>query len=238
MVNIQSTPEQLEYLQQYGVRNPNAADASDDNAAIMLTDPDGVRELLLVLNKGQAQLVGSCVVSNECQPHVAETIAAHPDRYEGVLVTGSRTRLGGTVALRGVHIDGVFITGDGVVNGTTITGVVHVEAKGRKPLIELGKTEANETLSYNPNLQRVEASDGSPIGLTRIENGLLHALLQSRGSVVSRDELLGAVWGGEEPYVGDKHVVDVHVSNLRRKLEQQGLKGLIGTTRGVGFFCK
>lgn len=230
MTYPQPNVEQLEYLEQYGVRNP-------DTDAIELTDRDGVFELIKAVNNGDALLIGSCVVANECPPHVAETIAAEPHRYEGLIVTGAHTRLGGTVALSGVHIDNASITGNGCVNGNIISGVVHVEVRGRKPLISLGITESDITLLYNPNLDQVEKSDGSSIVLTRTENGLLRTLLQLRGSVVSREELLGAVWGGDEPYVGDKHVVDVHVSNLRRKLEQHGLKGLIGTRRGVGFFC-
>jgi two-component system OmpR family response regulator len=52
--------------------------------------------------------------------------------------------------------------------------------------------------------------------------------------VCSRTELLEEVWGPN--WVGDTHVVDVHLSNLRRKLQQfaPDLR-FIHTVRGVGF---
>ena len=58
--------------------------------------------------------------------------------------------------------------------------------------------------------------DGEPIGLTATEFGILATLARDPGVVVSRSGLLDAVWGAE--YVGDDHLVDVHVANLRRKL--------------------
>jgi two-component system OmpR family response regulator len=52
--------------------------------------------------------------------------------------------------------------------------------------------------------------------------------------VCSRSELLEEVWGPN--WVGDTHVVDVHLSNLRRKLQQQAPElRFIHTVRGVGF---
>ena len=50
----------------------------------------------------------------------------------------------------------------------------------------------------------------------------------------SRTELLEEVWGPN--WVGDTHVVDVHLSNLRRKLQQRAPElRFIHTVRGVGF---
>lgn len=69
---------------------------------------------------------------------------------------------------------------------------------------------------------------------TRIEFSLLEQLCRRPTEVCTRDELLDAVWGPR--WVGDSHVVDVHLSNLRRKLDQAapGTK-VIHTVRGVGF---
>ena len=70
--------------------------------------------------------------------------------------------------------------------------------------------------------------------LTRIEFDVLSHLCNHPHEVVSRDELIEAVWGPE--WTGDTHMVDVHVSNLRRKLEQSapGVQ-MIQTVRGMGF---
>tara|TARA_B110000037_G_scaffold206593_1_gene252691 strand:+ start:1866 stop:2642 length:777 start_codon:yes stop_codon:yes gene_type:complete len=69
---------------------------------------------------------------------------------------------------------------------------------------------------------------------TRIEFSLLEQLCRRPTEVCTREELLDAVWGPR--WVGDSHVVDVHLSNLRRKLDQAAPNTkVIHTVRGVGF---
>jgi two-component system, OmpR family, alkaline phosphatase synthesis response regulator PhoP len=72
--------------------------------------------------------------------------------------------------------------------------------------------------------------DDSPIDLTAIEFDLLRALAENRGRVLSREQLLEKVWGGE--YFGEMRVVDVHLGHVRQKL---GNESLIATVRGVGY---
>lgn len=78
---------------------------------------------------------------------------------------------------------------------------------------------------------RVEETE---VQTTRIEFSLLEQLCRRPAEVCTREDLLDAVWGPR--WVGDTHVVDVHLSNLRRKLDKAspGLK-VIHTVRGVGF---
>ena len=72
--------------------------------------------------------------------------------------------------------------------------------------------------------------DDNPIELTAIEFDLLKALAENRGRVLSREQLLEKVWGGE--YFGEMRVVDVHLGHVRQKL---GRDELIATVRGVGY---
>jgi two-component system, OmpR family, alkaline phosphatase synthesis response regulator PhoP len=72
--------------------------------------------------------------------------------------------------------------------------------------------------------------DEIPIELTAIEFDLLNALAENRGRVLSREQLLEKVWGGE--YFGEMRVVDVHLGHVRQKL---GRDDLIATVRGVGY---
>ncbi len=72
--------------------------------------------------------------------------------------------------------------------------------------------------------------DEQPVDLTAIEFDLLKALAENRGRVVSREQLLEKVWGGE--YFGEMRVVDVHLGHVRQKL---GREDLIVTVRGVGY---
>lgn len=63
---------------------------------------------------------------------------------------------------------------------------------------------------------------------------LLRYLMQNRGTVLTRDQLLQNVWGYD--YVGDTRTVDVHVRWLREKLEEDPANPrLIQTVRGVGY---
>ena len=60
------------------------------------------------------------------------------------------------------------------------------------------------------------------------------SLIRERGVVFTRQQLLDRVWGMD--YVGDEHVVDVHLANLRRKLGDDPAKPrFIETVRGVGY---
>ena len=72
------------------------------------------------------------------------------------------------------------------------------------------------------------------IPATRIEFSLLEHLCRRPTEVASRTDLLESVWGPN--WVGDTHVVDVHLSNLRRKLDgvAPDLR-IVHTVRGVGF---
>ncbi|MET9227888.1 response regulator transcription factor [Lentzea sp. NPDC003310] len=82
--------------------------------------------------------------------------------------------------------------------------------------------------------QRTAALDGAPLSLSRREFDLLAYLAQRPGRVISRRELIQAVWGN--PYVGDDKTIDVHASWLRRKLgETAAHPRYLHTVRGVGF---
>jgi DNA-binding response OmpR family regulator len=71
---------------------------------------------------------------------------------------------------------------------------------------------------------------GLPVELRTKEFDLLAHLLQNRGAVLSRDILLERVWGYD--YAGGTRTVDVHVAQLRRKLQRPEL---IRTVRGAGY---
>jgi DNA-binding response OmpR family regulator len=82
-------------------------------------------------------------------------------------------------------------------------------------------------------LHRRAAFRDQALNLTPKELELLHRLLERRGEVVSRRELLELVWGYR--FDPGTNVVDVHVARLRGKLEAAGLEDLIHTRRGLGY---
>ncbi len=75
---------------------------------------------------------------------------------------------------------------------------------------------------------------GNPLELTPKEFELLLFFAKHRGKVLSRDQLLNGVWDFE--YNGDTRIVDVHVSHLREKIEDNPKKPkYIQTIRGFGY---
>ncbi|SRR6266511_2324825 len=75
---------------------------------------------------------------------------------------------------------------------------------------------------------------GRAVELTRTEFDVLDALSAQPRVAFSRRQLLERVWGGD--WYGDEHVIDVHVANLRRKLDDDATAPrYIRTVRGVGY---
>ncbi len=70
--------------------------------------------------------------------------------------------------------------------------------------------------------------------LTLKEYELLYYLAQNKNRVLTRDQLLSAVWNYE--FAGDTRIVDVHISHLREKIEEDTRKpAYIKTVRGLGY---
>jgi two-component system response regulator CpxR len=92
---------------------------------------------------------------------------------------------------------------------------------------------ALEIGEFRLNSQTREAwKDGLPLELTLSEFDIFEALMKSGGRPVTRDELATILYGRE--FTPLERSIDVHVSNLRKKLE--GNKGtLIRSVRGVGY---
>lgn len=74
---------------------------------------------------------------------------------------------------------------------------------------------------------------GSKLDLTRNENRILTVLFQSKGSVVSREKLMEALW--ETDSFVDENTLTVNIGRLRKKLDSIGLSGLIQTKFGRGY---
>jgi DNA-binding response OmpR family regulator len=87
-------------------------------------------------------------------------------------------------------------------------------------------------LMLNPASHRV--SRGSvTINLTRKEYAILEVLMRHPGEIVERAQLVERVWEAEPDRFTS--IIDVHVSNLRRKIEPAGAPRLLHTIRGHGY---
>ena len=76
-------------------------------------------------------------------------------------------------------------------------------------------------------------ADGTEIALSRKEFDLLCVLLQNAGRVVSRRDLLDAVWC--PGYPDENKTLEVHIRRLRRKLDPGSSASRIRTVRGIGY---
>lgn len=106
------------------------------------------------------------------------------------------------------------------------------------PVVAGTQDHAGTTIGYGPVLiddarHRIYI-DGVEVDMTNREYELLKYLVQHRGIAYTRDELLNAVWGYD--YGGETRTVDVHIRQLRRKIEIDDANPvLIETVRGRGY---
>ncbi|MGB3829388.1 MAG: response regulator transcription factor [Ornithinimicrobium sp.] len=114
--------------------------------------------------------------------------------------------------------------------------LARVRAMLRRP--RSGQEGAPETATFGPLSLDVAGRevhlDGVLVELTRTEFDVLAALASRPKSVFSRRQLIEEVWGGG--WVGDEHLVDVHIGHLRRKLGDEPADPVfLRTVRGVGY---
>ncbi len=88
-------------------------------------------------------------------------------------------------------------------------------------------------LTIDPGGREVQIGE-TPIALTRTEFDILAALSEHPNMVFTRAQLITTVWGPS--WIGDEHLVDVHIGHLRRKLGDDATRGVfVRTVRGVGY---
>ena len=113
--------------------------------------------------------------------------------------------------------------------GARVRALLRRPESARSPLLTAADIELDPAA-------HVVRRGGVAVPLSAREFALLHYLMDRQGEVVSRGDLLEAVWDAN--YDGLSNVVDVHIANLRRKLAMPGA-GIetvpIETVRGVGY---
>lgn len=107
-----------------------------------------------------------------------------------------------------------------------IRAQLRVAAQTPQTTLSAGEVEVNL-------LTREVRRAGEPVRLATTEFELLVYLMRNRGHVLSREQILRAVWGYEHD--PGTNVVDVYVGYLRRKLGHDGGSGPIVTVRSVGY---
>lgn len=102
-----------------------------------------------------------------------------------------------------------------------------MEKQNDREIINIGKLKID--------LERHEVEkNGKLLDLTLKEFELLRILVENKGKVLSRNVLLDRVWGYD--FYGETRTVDVHIRNLRKKIEDDDKNPqYIETVRGVGY---
>lgn len=78
--------------------------------------------------------------------------------------------------------------------------------------------------------------NGNPLALTRQEFSIMELLMKHPDKIYSRQELYELAW--EEYFIGEDKTLNVHISNIRKKLKQYSDREYIETVWGIGFRLK
>lgn len=107
-----------------------------------------------------------------------------------------------------------------------------IQALLRRPTETLPQVLTVGDISLDPTKHVVECNNKT-IALTLKEFGLLEYFMRHPNQVINREDLLSHLW--DFNYTSFSNVVDVHVKNLRRKLDAAGTTGILETVRGIGY---
>jgi DNA-binding response OmpR family regulator len=114
--------------------------------------------------------------------------------------------------------------------------VARIQAVTRRPTEALPNVLRVRDVELNPS-ERTVYKDGKPVPLTLKEFVLLEYFMTHPNKAINREELLTHLW--DFNYSSFSNVVDVHVKNLRRKLDDgRDSEDLLETVRGVGYRLK
>jgi DNA-binding response OmpR family regulator len=113
-----------------------------------------------------------------------------------------------------------------------IARVSAILRRGERPL--LGVVEAG-ALRVDLAARNV-TFEGKPVPLGATEFRLLEFLARNAGIALSRSQIVERIW--DYDFDGSSNIVDVYISQLRRKLGKLGAKGIIETVWGIGYRVK
>ncbi|MDR7276917.1 response regulator transcription factor [Catenuloplanes atrovinosus] len=226
------------------------ADTGDRDRVLVVDDDPGIRGLLT----SALRFAGYDVDTAADIPQALERVAAGlPDVIvlDVMLPGGTGFDVLTLLRSRSIGVPVLFLTArDAVedrVRGLQLGGddyvvkpfsVVEIGARieallrrSRGTAVPAGAALTFHDLSLDPQRHEVRRGD-RPVHLSPTEFKLLHLLITHPGQVLSKAQILEAVW--QYDFGGDSVVVERFISNLRRKVDD-GHEPLIHTVRGVGY---
>jgi DNA-binding response OmpR family regulator len=215
------------YLERAGHRVVEAADGRTALAAIALETP-----VLVVLDVMLPEVDGLAVLR-----------AVRRTDQTPVIILSARglvdDRIAGLAAGADDYLPKPFSPAELVLRVERILGRVGAGGGDGAERGSAGRAGGTEPLRHGDLLvdrDRHEVRiDGRPVAVTAVEFRLLVALLEADGRVLTRDQLLDAVYGQDEAEILDR-TVDVHIGRLRDKLgDDADRPRYVATVRGVGY---
>ncbi len=113
--------------------------------------------------------------------------------------------------------------------------LARINARMRRMYPEITDDLQFEDLSLNRLSHEVYRA-GQKVELTAKEFDLLEFMLRHLQQVLTREQILAAVWGYD--FVGESNIIEVYIRALRIKLEVSNSKRLLHTVRGVGYVLR
>ncbi len=110
--------------------------------------------------------------------------------------------------------------------------LARIHALLRRPADMVPEVLRFQDIELNP-VEHTVTRDGKPISLTLKEFYLLEYFMRRPKEVINREDLLVHLW--DFNYESFSNVIDVHVKNLRRKLNVGGRPDVLETVRGIGY---
>lgn len=110
--------------------------------------------------------------------------------------------------------------------------LAHIEAVLKRSMPEVSHVLRYEQMEVDLSKGVIKCNDETVL-LTKNELSILAYLLENRGKVVSREEIMNYLWDSE--MFVDDNTLTVNMTRLRKKLEELGFKDVIETRRGWGY---
>jgi two-component system, OmpR family, response regulator len=110
--------------------------------------------------------------------------------------------------------------------------LARIHALLRRPSTSLPEILKVGDIELNPT-EHTATLRGKPLKLTLKEFSLLEYFMRHPGEIVNREDLLAHLW--DFNYESFSNVIDVHIKNLRHKLDGKNRPSMLETIRGVGY---
>ena len=110
---------------------------------------------------------------------------------------------------------------------------IEVQLRRRGTAEAAGNTLSHREMTLDKETFNVFVRGRELPRFTRQEFAILELLLSHPGRVYSKEEIFEYAW--EEPYMGETKTLDVHISNIRRKIKKETQEEYIETIWGIGY---